>query len=144
VPRNGELLAARTSGAPEPRTLDLPASHHSSLRARAYTQEALASWNLSDLSDDVLLIVGELVTNAILHAEPPITLVLNPSGHGVRVEVIDTSPVMPVTPSFNETRTSGRGLAIIAAISAQWGAQPLPSGGKSVWARVDRSSMTLP
>jgi signal transduction histidine kinase len=122
----------------EPRVIVLPPGPPSSLVARAFTQTALEQWQLSDLSDDVRLVVTELVTNAVRHAAGPVSLQLESRGQGVRIEVTDDSSAMPNARTFGETGTSGRGLAIVAAISREWGARELTTGGKSVWAVVSR------
>jgi anti-sigma regulatory factor (Ser/Thr protein kinase) len=124
----------------EQRRLALTTLARSSTTARAFTQETLAQWSLADLTDDALLVVGELVSNAVLHATGPITLVLDLREQGVCVEVIDDSPAMPSTRTLSDTRTNGRGLAIVAAVAREWGVQRLSTGGKSVWAAINRPS----
>ena len=120
------------------RAIALPAAPPSSMTARAFAHDALQHWQLADLSDDVRLIVAELVTNAMLHATGPINLILDLRDQGVRVEVIDESPTMPTTPPPSMTGTNGRGLAIVAALSCEWGVDRLPTGGKSIWADISR------
>lgn len=120
------------------RALALASAPDSLTNARDFTRRALDGWQLPDLTDDVLLAVNELVTNALLHGNEPIMLVLEPSGHGVRVQVSDQSPQMPDTPPPSRTATSGRGLAIVSAISRDWGAHRLDAGGKAVWAEFTR------
>jgi anti-sigma regulatory factor (Ser/Thr protein kinase) len=129
VPRDPEILT-RSGG----RSLALAAAPDSVTTAREFTRRAMSSWQVADLTDDVLLAVTELVTNAVLHGIEPIMLLLEPCGHGVRVEVSDRSPQMPNTTPTSWSATSGRGLAIVSAISRDWGAHRLDSGGKAVWA----------
>jgi hypothetical protein len=137
VPRDGEFLDG-----PEGWALPLLRVPDSLPTARAFTRRALGCWQLPDLADDVVLAVNELVTNALLHGSEPIMLILEPYGHGVRVEVSDTSPRMPRTPAPSRTATSGRGLAIVSAISRDWGARRLHAGGKAVWAEFDHETLT--
>lgn len=137
--REGDLLQAGSLRPREQRAYALPIAPISAATARAYTREALAHWQLADLTDDIVLIVDELVTNAVRHASRPITLSLDLRDETVHVEVIDDSPAMPNAKSLSRTRMSGRGLAIIDAISDDWGTHRLSAGGKSVWADVRRA-----
>jgi anti-sigma regulatory factor (Ser/Thr protein kinase) len=113
--------------------------------ARRYANSMLGAWNIPDsAADDVELVVSELLTNAI-RATPrhsPVQVWLRLShriGH-VRVEVADSSPDAlppPLTPAEGIaalTAEHGRGLIIVAAVSQEHGAWPLPDGGKVVWA----------
>jgi signal transduction histidine kinase len=132
-------LLANAWGGQQPRSIALPTVVFSPMAARAFSRETLERWQLADLSDDVLLVVDELVTNAVLHAHGPITLLLDLQGQEVRVEVTDDSPRLPSANPPSESGTSGRGLAIVAAIAREWGSRPLATGGKSVWAQIGRA-----
>jgi anti-sigma regulatory factor (Ser/Thr protein kinase) len=132
-------VLAKRRGSKRSQSIALPTVVLSPMAARAFSRETLERWQLAELSDDVLLVVDELVTNAVLHAHGPITLLLDLQGQEVRVEVTDNSPRLPSANPPSESGTSGRGLAIVAAISREWGTRPLASGGKLVWARVGRT-----
>jgi anti-sigma regulatory factor (Ser/Thr protein kinase) len=115
----------------------LPAVLSSPRLARAFVRETVADWHLSaDQSDDVLLVVDELVTNAVVHGGGPIGLSLDLIDQTVRIEVADSSSQMPAQRQASTTRDGGRGIALVAAIAAAWGALPNGSGGKSVWAEI--------
>ena len=85
---------------------------------------------------DASLVISELATNAVLHAETPFTVTLTRRNGTVTIAVQDLSPVlMPVGPPTPDhpTRPNGRGLEIVQALSTAWGV--IPDGhGKSVWA----------
>ncbi|MER7155195.1 ATP-binding protein, partial [Streptomyces lydicus] len=64
---------------------------------RRRIRTVLADWNLApDLTEDALLVISELITNAVVHAVPPATLRLSRVGadgrSGLRIEVIDAGP----------------------------------------------------
>ena len=65
---------------------------------------------------------------------PPIRLRLLRHPAALRCEVTDLSNVMPTCLATNDNAEIGRGLSLVAALSHQWGATPLPAGGKCVWA----------
>ncbi|NUW35049.1 ATP-binding protein [Nonomuraea sp. SMC257] len=100
--------------------------------ARALTREALSSWGLGTEVDDVMLIVSELVTNAVVHAEAPIELRLIVSDQMLRGEVVDHSLSSPRPVAAALDQEHGRGLAIVDEYSESWGVAPEPTG-KAVW-----------
>ena len=53
----------------------------------------------------------------------------------ILIEVTDTSPQLPVLREHDHRRANGRGLRMVDAIAARWGARPVP-GGKVVWAEL--------
>jgi GAF domain-containing protein len=103
--------------------------------ARHFVVDVLRSWELSDLADDAALAVSELVSNAVLHGQPPLELRVAPIPGGVRVEARDGSRVRPVRPLATTDTMTGRGIALVEAVSARWGVDQL-ADGKSVWAEL--------
>lgn len=106
-------------------------------RARVYVAERLQRLGREDLLDAAELGVSELVTNAILHANPPITVRVRGTPQHPRVEVHDNSKRPPklntgMADDDQLLRTFGRGLGIVALYSATWGAEVSPEG-KVVW-----------
>ncbi|GAB7189525.1 hypothetical protein NUM3379_02310 [Kineococcus sp. NUM-3379] len=124
----GRLLA-------EPLVLESAAS--AAAAARRYVRRALRELDAADLEEPAELAVSELVTNAVLHAHTAFTVAVRTTPGGrVRVEVSDTSPVPVEVRAFGTSATTGRGLQLVAASSADWGIDPLPGGphaGKTVW-----------
>ncbi|MFI2409959.1 SpoIIE family protein phosphatase [Streptomyces sp. NPDC018947] len=118
--------------------------------ARAMVRAALADWAelglpgsrqlTGHLAADALVVVSELVTNAVVHAgtDVEVTCRLEESGTLV-VEVTDHRPSRaprggePVTP--HEIPEYGRGLRLVASLSEAWGITYRP-GAKTVWARL--------
>ncbi|MFE3581118.1 SpoIIE family protein phosphatase [Streptomyces vinaceus] len=108
------------------------AVHH----ARRFAARALRSWGVEEEVDIALLVVSELVTNAIAHTQGEVRLDLTLSSDRLRISVNDASPRSPVKPAAVDwSATGGRGLLIVEATTASWGSVPL-SSGKQVWAEV--------
>jgi anti-sigma regulatory factor (Ser/Thr protein kinase) len=104
--------------------------------ARRFTNRTLRAWGIAEHADAVLLIVSELVTNALVHTDGPVRLDLTLVGGRLRVAVADNSPRTPVKPtSIGWEATGGRGLLLVEAMSASWGTVPV-SGGKQVWSEI--------
>lgn len=114
---------------------------HAPAQARAWLGRRLGA--LADLPlqvrDDALLLVSELVTNAVRHGDPDIVLSLSVRYGRVRVAVQDSGASLPVLPAVAPSidRPTGRGLLIVSATAADWGVERLPDGGgKRVWAEL--------
>ena len=94
----------------------------------------------TDSHDVPVLLVSELVTNAIRHAQPPLVLRAATRGSGLRVEVHDGAtdpPVLAPRPPADETPPeSGRGLFLVASLADRWGWDG-NSSGKAVWFELD-------
>jgi hypothetical protein len=129
----------------ETRRLAFAGSDGAVQRSREFSREALRSWQwlpaVDDeqlaVTEDVLLMVSELVTNACLHAPGgPRELRLFWDGARLRVEVTDASPVPPrLRPAGNPGRPGGHGLRVVDRLSRAWGSVP-EGGGKLVWLEV--------
>nr|WP_241562284.1 SpoIIE family protein phosphatase [Streptomyces hoynatensis] len=105
--------------------------------ARRFASRTLRSWRLAQSADAALLIVSELVTNALVHTEGQVRLDLTLAGERLRIAVSDNSPRTPVkAPAMDWEATGGRGVLLVSAVSSSWGSVPL-SGGKQVWAEVE-------
>lgn len=86
------------------------------------------------LLDTSELALSEVVTNAVLHARTPleVTLVMEPDCV-LRVEVADHSPELPSQRGYSSQATTGRGMDLVAALTAECGVLPDARGGKTVW-----------
>lgn len=123
-----------TPSAPFSRGWDLPAGPAVVGKARQLVTETLAEWDMADFADEVTLIVSELVTNAIVHAAPPISLTLQTAGPAVRGAVTDHGETWPLVHPADEEDEHGRGLGIVSLVAEEWGVTPQPDGsGKTVW-----------
>lgn len=121
-------------------TLRLDGGLTSARAARAFAVAALAEWEVGDIADDVLLVITELVNNAVTHAHTPCELRLSVSPATLRIEVIDEGPGTPDPLPPSATRNHGRGLHLVDALTAAWGFEPIETGGKMVWAELLRSA----
>lgn len=119
--------------------------------ARRFVRHALHMWNADDEVDDAVIVVSELVTNAIAHAHTGCELRISHDGGDqngkpaaiLRIEVNDRGAHIPDVQTLTETREHGRGLHIVAALSKAWGVDTEPDGSKTVWAElVDRRAST--
>lgn len=105
-------------------------------------RHALARWLAEQGVDErsaqtAILVVSELVTNAVRHAGTGFSVSAEILDEGVLVEVFDRDTRTPVVQGPDGHATGGRGMQIIATIADQWGVQTeerddIP--GKVVWA----------
>lgn len=96
----------------------------------------MAEWGLEgEAVEPTLLVVTELVSNAVDHARAPVQLVVEFLGESVRVEVHDASQDPPRLQPHDPLRTRGRGLQMVEMLSTTWGWTDT-SSGKVVWAEV--------
>ncbi|MFC4590716.1 ATP-binding protein [Sphaerisporangium corydalis] len=102
---------------------------------RGILQETLGQWEVGDLVDDVVLVATELLTNAVLHARPPITLTLRLVGEVLAGAVGDHGGIWAPGEAWAalEDDEHGRGLQIVSAITDRWEVDPGPGLGKTVW-----------
>ena len=104
--------------------------------ARRFARRALRSWGVAVDYDAALLVVSELVTNALVHTDGKVRMDLTLVDNRLRIAIADASPRSPVRPtSIGWEATGGRGILLVEALSATWGTLPV-SGGKQVWAEL--------
>jgi hypothetical protein len=109
------------------------AGEHSARHIRRIVRSCLDEWEMAELSDAVELGVTELVASVVPHVPDRRCALLRQSA-GVRVEVADDSPQLPVVPTgLSWESEGGRGLVLLDAMAAKWGVWPEAGGGKTVW-----------
>lgn len=99
-----------------------------------------------EVIEDAQLLVSEVVANAVQHGRPAVVLRVRSSPPGIGIAVADAGDAMPQHARNEPHRpapdaTSGRGLAIVAALASAWGvidAVPLP--GKTVWFELNAAA----
>ena len=117
--------------------VELPLRPEAAAAARRIVAGVLGAWRMSDLVPDTQLVVSELVGNAYQHAPGYDTVELELLNHddAVEIRVNDGSALRPMLRAAGHDEATGRGLRIVAAISARWGVAD-HEGGKQVWAEI--------
>jgi hypothetical protein len=120
-------------------------------RARRWVRARLAGHGIdpdAQVAETLVLVVSELVTNAVVHTGCPAVLRLSmavapvgvdPSSTPVRVEVADASVVAPAPRHAPGDATNGRGLELVELLCNRWGWYP-DGSGKRVWCEIDPAS----
>ncbi|MFF9486988.1 ATP-binding protein [Streptomyces sp. NPDC014676] len=114
-------------------------------RARQWTRSRLAGSGIEadePLAETLILLVSELVTNAVVHTGRPAVLRLSLPGEDaeeatVRLEVTDRSERAPVPRCVDGEATGGRGLALVDGLADRWG-WSAEGAGKRIWCELDR------
>ncbi|MFI1203729.1 ATP-binding protein [Streptomyces sp. BHT-5-2] len=115
-------------------TVELQADPARIGHARRIVSAQLRLWHLDALVDPAALGVTELLANVHRHARPSkqCTIELYVLLDQLTVSVHDLDPRLPRLRDADGWETSGRGLALIAALSESWGVRP-HDPGKVVW-----------
>lgn len=114
----------------------LAASTASVGAARGFLTDTLTKWSVTELEWAAAQVVSELATNAVIHAGTTFTLVLALQDDALRIEVRDGSRRQPRQRHYGLSATTGRGLALVGALTQDWGVFP-GQGGKTVWCVLD-------
>jgi anti-sigma regulatory factor (Ser/Thr protein kinase) len=102
--------------------------------AREFVAGALEAARFTGDVDTVLLLVSELVTNAVRHAATPFEITVEIEGDSVRVDVIDEDVAhLPRVRNPSPEDTNGRGLLIVDELADGWGSDEVGTGNKAVW-----------
>ncbi|MFI0777983.1 ATP-binding protein [Streptomyces sp. NPDC021212] len=133
-------------------------------RARRWARSRLAGSGIGadePLAETLILLISELVTNAVVHTGCPAVLRMRfpaqtgttgggsdgsaepatdkgPALGTVRVEVADASARAPRQRRADEEATNGRGLELVDGLADRWGWQP-EGAGKRIWCEIDRN-----
>ncbi|SEL84780.1 ATP-binding protein [Nonomuraea pusilla] len=111
----------------------LPEEMESITRSRQIAREAITGGGYRGRHEDVLLVVSELVTNALRHGAGAPVLRVECDHDRVRVEVRDTGERLP-EPREPEPG-SGWGLRVVDMLSTGWGVRG-DGEGKAVWCEL--------
>jgi transcriptional regulator with GAF, ATPase, and Fis domain len=100
--------------------------------ARAFLTSAVPQ-----VDEGMVLVVSELVTNAVLHGQGPVTVKVEQDDESVRLAVHDRGAGAPRRTHAQPWAASGRGLEIVDSLATDWGTTEV-NDGKWVWARFER------
>ncbi|WP_248963010.1 ATP-binding protein [Sphaerisporangium perillae] len=117
---------------------DLPCEPSIVGKARSMVRGTCRSWGVPpQLADDLVLVVSELLGNAVVYGRPPVRLSLWATTEELCVRVTDHGPEDPRRLDLSPEAIHGRGLAIVEALSDRWGvvhSADETGTGKTVWA----------
>ncbi|WP_084713393.1 ATP-binding SpoIIE family protein phosphatase [Streptacidiphilus rugosus] len=127
------LLLARTNllDHRQVATWTLDSEPRDATRARALIGDQLRTWGLADLTFTTSLIATELLSNAIRHATPPISLRLI-KARTLICEVSDAAPTAPHLRRAKAMDEGGRGMYLISQLGDRWGTR-WHEPGKTIW-----------
>ncbi len=118
----------------------LPLDPLSVRRARHHVSDTLRRAGREEWVDDATLAVTEIVSNVVLHACTACEVSVQVRNASVRIAVRDFNPVLPLQQHFSQYATTGRGLSLVARLSAEFGVEPFGLDGKVVWFVIDGMS----
>ena len=104
--------------------------------ARRWVEPVLAGSVPAGVALDALLVVSELVTNAVVHGAGPVRLRVRCLAGHLRVEVSDDGGGPVGVRDTDPESTGGRGLLVVAHVARDWGVVAGEPGGKTVWAEL--------
>ncbi len=123
---------------------ELPGQASSVGEARRWARGLLAGWLSNDAVDDAVVLLSELVTNAVVHSDSGrkpngLVTVFVAAGVGVaHVEVIDdgSTASVPTVQEASEGSGGGRGLWMVSAMATTWGVHHDDEAGNAVWFEI--------
>ena len=118
--------------------MTLPAEDHSVRLARHAAHVVLGAWRLAHMQETAVLIVSELVTNAVRHARETdvVDVDLHATRTCLRIEIQDCDRHWPQPRIPGGFEESGFGFVLVDALAAKWGVRETLTG-KAVWAELD-------
>ena len=119
--------------------MSLAADPASASVARRFVRVALLLAGRENCVDAAELAVSELVTNAVLQANTLVILEVTLTRTSAAVKVHDMSARLPAQRHWGESATTGRGLALVAAVTSAYGGTPSRPGVR----RVERRRLEL-
>ena len=106
--------------------------------ARVFTGDVLGDGEVeSSVIEMAVLMVSELVTNAVVHARGSICVTVHADAHWVRIEVEDQGRGRPVLHPAKRDQLDGRGLMVVDKLATDWGTEQRATH-KVVWFEIAR------
>lgn len=127
----------RTGATPRHLQLMLPACGQPVRLARQVTREVLCAWRLADVEETAVLLVSELVSNAVRQAKGSdvITLELQATQNCLRIEAYRCQPGLVAPRSAGEFDDLGFGFAVVESLASKWGVRETVTG-TTIWAEL--------
>lgn len=129
------LLVVRVEGEVTQRAtrrVELAGGLESAAVAREFAAGVLRWTRWRGQVDTAMLLVSELVSNAVRHGSPPYALVITVGEDEVELSVEDADGSLPQPREPTALAEDGRGLMLVGALADRWGIRPLLTG-KAVW-----------
>lgn len=104
--------------------------------ARLFVRKACMAWGLADLVDDASLLIGELVSNTVVHTPSPSRLRIGLRKGMFSVAVYDDQPGEVCLRDPHAAKSGVHGLLLVAQVATAWGCAQTLAGGKVVWATL--------
>jgi anti-sigma regulatory factor (Ser/Thr protein kinase) len=116
----------------------LPACGQPVRLARQVTREVLCAWRLAGVEETSVLLVSELVSNAVRHAKGSdlITLELQAMPTCLRIEAYRCQPGLVAPRTAGEFDDLGFGRALVETLASKWGVRETVTG-TTIWAELD-------
>lgn len=130
-----EALALVDRRARPRKRIEVEHSPQGPAKARAAVTACAEELGLQGVCDDVVLLVSEMVTNAVRYAAPPVLLEIQAGEHDVVVAVCDGSTQLPAPRAAGTDAEGGRGMILVDLLASEHGVRTGPPG-KAVWARL--------
>ena len=122
--------------------IDLPNEPESVARSRRFVESWCRAWDAPEVLDRALLVVSELVTNAITHGGGICELRLRLADDALRIEVVDDGSGSPEIARTSHTDEGGRGLRIVTLTTRAWGVADGDGKTKVIWAEIPTAVQT--
>jgi anti-sigma regulatory factor (Ser/Thr protein kinase) len=106
--------------------------------ARRKVVDKVCAWGVplnDETADAIRLVASELITNAVVHGEGPVTVTLYHRPGRLVIDVFDNNSAVPQTSCAQADDESGRGLALVELLAPRCGWEPA-GRGKRVWAEI--------
>ncbi|MEU9405769.1 ATP-binding protein [Streptomyces sp. NPDC048281] len=124
--------------------LELERTPQAAVQARSLVRATLACWNLEEHTDSGVLLISELVANAVRHAHGPLIWVHveRPAATLLYFAVVDRAPeLLPCRRTPGPDALSGRGLHLLDGVADRWGYDAMDGAAarrrtKRVWAEL--------
>lgn len=122
--------------------VDLECRPECAAAGRHFVADTLQGWGAVDrdpasaVIGDVVLVAGELLANAVTARASEMSVAVEAHAQRIRISVRDDSsaPAVPRSPDVGDV--GGRGLGLVATLSARWGQTAFDGRNKTVWAEI--------